>query len=1162
MKLKTIHTLVFFCISILSFSQNKQPGFPYHNFYPVETYGFPEQTWWISEDQRGFIYVATNSGLMEFDGCKPEFYKIDNNTTVRSILPDNKGRIYAGAAHTFGYFKPDHKGKLEYHSLVHLLDKEDLDFNDVWQIRSCHPYIYFHTFKKIFRYHPEEHTIVTIHSQTEFGLTGVFNNELYVGLKNVGLCKISGNRTVLVNGGEFLSEKVIYSILPFDSANILISDKNTLYIYNVRDNFYQKKLSEKLMKNLSFTDQRIYSIFSVDFDKFGIVTLNNGLYIIDKDGHILNHYSSENILPSNYLSFGCQTKDGNIWLALDGGIFKIEHALPVLRMNIPGRNYQKVFSIINNRNKLFFATNQGLYRCNINSPKSEGCIEIFEEANFGCNDLTVYLESNKNRKDTLILCASDEGLFLIKNGNLKWLTDKIVCYTAIQSKSNPETIFFATNRGLAYINSTQQQLHVIKFVPHIKGTVGKIIEDNSGNLWISTKSHGFYFLWYKGDEFKVLFHDESAKSQPNPDFAMLWQEKIIYVANDSIFSFHTKKLVTENLNRNFPEMIRTKSFYLLKPYNDNIFWISAYAKNISYPIQLNHNTIPEYNSLFRRLSENGIFSIFQQNDSTVWFGTKNGIFYVQNFSSFRPHKNRPGIFLRKIVLGNDSLIYAGNGPAGLYSIAINDENATISNYIEYGRNNLTVSVCSPGFFNEKNTLYRFYLKGYEKSWGEWDFANTRKFSNLKKGKYTLMVQAMNVFGIESRVLFLNFEISPPWFRTIYFHLMIFVVIGSLLTGMIYFFRKKYKKEKIKLEKIIHQRTSEIIHQKEKIESQAAQLNITNQQLSQLSIVARKTNNPVIIANVYSEIEWVNDSFYKYFDFDERKTEKKKLKEIFSEEGIEERITDCAAQKKPLSYCAKTDTTLRKNVWFQTTLTPVLDHEDTIINFIIILSDITDIIELNSTRDMVISVITHDLKSPLFGFKMMTKALSENLGYYNPEQLRERINAMYYSSSSVSDLLENLTEWFKAQRGMLMHLPIKFDISLIINEIIKFYEAQAKLKSLEIMNLVKQRTEVFADENMIRIVLRNLLSNAIKFSESGKICFESEQDKDLVEISVSDEGIGIREHVKVSILDKSFNQGLGLFICKDFIEKNGGQLYFANSEIGTKVKFSLPNGIKP
>ena len=169
-----------------------------------------------------------------------------------------------------------------------------------------------------------------------------------------------------------------------------------------------------------------------------------------------------------------------------------------------------------------------------------------------------------------------------------------------------------------------------------------------------------------------------------------------------------------------------------------------------------------------------------------------------------------------------------------------------------------------------------------------------------------------------------------------------------------------------------------------------------------------------------------------------------------------------------------------------------------------------------------------------------------------------------------ETLNNVLEWSKAQMQGLKPAPDKINLNKIAQNQQKFFKALAESKEIEIINQVDEKTRIFADPNQIDVILRNLVGNALKFTpKEGKVTISSEIKNDSVLISVIDTGIGMSkenlnklfkkdEHFTTQGTNNEAGTGLGLFLCKDFVEANGGKISVESEEgKGTSFIFDLP-----
>lgn len=231
-------------------------------------------------------------------------------------------------------------------------------------------------------------------------------------------------------------------------------------------------------------------------------------------------------------------------------------------------------------------------------------------------------------------------------------------------------------------------------------------------------------------------------------------------------------------------------------------------------------------------------------------------------------------------------------------------------------------------------------------------------------------------------------------------------------------------------------------------------------------------------------------------------------------------------------------------------------------------------DLNQTKDKFFSILAHDLKSPFHTLLGFSELLMENLNDYDYSQIQEFVGLINQTTQKTYDLLEDLLLWSKSQSGQLNVDAVEIDFMSECSEIIKSFSNRYEAKNITINISEKQKSVLFADLNMFKTILRNLISNAIKFTrKGGHIDIYTVISKSFVEICVADSGVGIKPE-NIEILwdiskpfttvgtDQETGSGLGLVLCKEFVEKHDGYIK-AESKFGegSIFKFTLPGKSK-
>jgi len=230
-----------------------------------------------------------------------------------------------------------------------------------------------------------------------------------------------------------------------------------------------------------------------------------------------------------------------------------------------------------------------------------------------------------------------------------------------------------------------------------------------------------------------------------------------------------------------------------------------------------------------------------------------------------------------------------------------------------------------------------------------------------------------------------------------------------------------------------------------------------------------------------------------------------------------------------------------------------------------------LLKLNAEKDIFFGIIAHDLRSPFSSFLGLSKMMVEQLPDLTADRIQCFIVNIRDSAVNLFRLLENLLEWARQQQGLIPFNQELIQLLPVVNESIAIIQEQAKNKGIEISYDIPDDLEVFADRNILQTILRNLVSNALKFTpKEGKISISAKTTGDKsVEISIKDTGIGMNSEMVNNLfrLDIRTNRigtegepstGLGLLLCKEFIEKQGGKIWVESEEgRGTTFYFTIP-----
>ena len=444
--------------------------------------------------------------------------------------------------------------------------------------------------------------------------------------------------------------------------------------------------------------------------------------------------------------------------------------------------------------------------------------------------------------------------------------------------------------------------------------------------------------------------------------------------------------------------------------------------------------------------------------------------------------------------------------------------------------------------------------------------NTLKPNFIKKATYFFILIGFGIGSIVSLLTIIIEDISYnlPIFSSItnIHNLIAPVILGILgiFAGIIY--EKRTSKQKIIYNAFF--------------ESQQALKLITDNLPSLVSYIS--TNSKYLFAN---------KTYAKWFNIEPNKIYGKHVSEILGEKVYDDVLPFLkkAFSGQITSFEGTRIYQSRRKHYINVTLVPHFNNNSEVVGVIVLTNDITalrkrenrikkqkrELQKINATKDKLFSVIAHDLKGPFNPILGFSQLLSEEIDTLNQKEIKEISKMLYQQSKDAFNLLSNILDWSRTQLNGIEASKENIDLKEFTDEVIDFVDDNAQMKNINLGAEIKNETRVFADRNLLYSVLRNLITNAIKFTpEEGKITIQSKEKIQEVEISISDTGVGMtQEQIKSLFRPKTENNttrgtnneqgtGLGLIICKEFIEKNGGKISVTSEKgKGSRFSFTIP-----
>ena len=361
---------------------------------------------------------------------------------------------------------------------------------------------------------------------------------------------------------------------------------------------------------------------------------------------------------------------------------------------------------------------------------------------------------------------------------------------------------------------------------------------------------------------------------------------------------------------------------------------------------------------------------------------------------------------------------------------------------------------------------------------------------------------------------------------------------------------------------------------------------TEEKINMLAHAVKNSADCIAITDKDYQIIFVNDSFCKVYGYKEEEIVGQPISIIHSEHNLPEVSNDLfSTLAKKEMWTGEVLNKRKVGIDFpvQLSLAPLLNDKGELIAVVGVTRDITErksaeaeikktnaaLTKLNAEKDKFFSIIAHDLKPPFNAIVGFSEILDEQVKENNYQGIEEYTGIILHSSQRAMDLLMNLMEWSRSQTGKMEFNPAYFQMTELINEVELLLDNAAGQKSITITKTLPNNVPVFADKNMMSTVLRNLISNAIKFTHPGGWIIISAEEKEGLTVSVIDNGVGIpKDRIEQLFrIDENYSTygtqnergtGLGLILCKEFIEKHGGKIWVESEEgKGSIFYFTIP-----
>jgi signal transduction histidine kinase/ligand-binding sensor domain-containing protein len=803
----------FFLVFILTFLNltlfADESGRYFMNFFtPEQTVGH-FQNWTIIQDDRGVMYIGNGYGILEYDGSKWRLIPNTNKSFATSFAKDSTGRIYVGCAAEFGYLEPDSKGDMQFISLLEQVPGADRGFTSVNKVIALKEGILFQARERIFLFTPvpaakgeKESWNVKIWrpENGNIPLSDYADNTLYALDSQKGLMKLVDDVYQPVPEGEKMLQTRARLLTPFPGHS------GEYLVYRVKEGFFLYDGKTFKPWKTEADAQIIGTYTDMKFLRDGNIAVSsivNGLFILDQAGRLKLHLSTANGLLSNVIKKIFIDLQGNLWLAMDGGVGMIEYNSNTRHFQMEGAG---TTDIIRFRGKIYAATLTGIYYLD---PK---------DAEFRIvNGIPKGFFSFLTLTGGQLISASLDGIFEVRESRAKILfTDSIRKYgfSYIHPISSDSARFLCGSITGLYLlkqDPKSRLMTIEKKFQDIFEYIFTIRESEPGVFWIGTYDAGVIQLTFINND---LNHPVIEKYGPEQGLSSgtvmvnIVNGKLVFSTNKGFYKYipATNRFEPDPFYKEMKLGINPSEYPSVSDKKGNI-WADG-GKDLAFYRRLPNGNFRMEKGSFSRFFGHMVNCIYPENDSTTWLGLSGSVVRINTSAGVISTKPWSSI-IRSVRITGDIPLYMGSGKSpGLQRDATE---------ISYKTNDIAFEYSGLSYIMPEYNEFSIRLDGYDRNWSGWMKDTKFNYTNLPSGNYVFRVKCRNIIGQDGSEATYAFTITTPWYQTLWAYLAYIIMAASAVYALLLVRTRQLRQRSRELEKIVEQRTAQIQEQKDNIE---------------------------------------------------------------------------------------------------------------------------------------------------------------------------------------------------------------------------------------------------------------------------------------------------------------------------------------------------------
>ena len=748
------------------------------------------EVWDIAQDFQGLLYLATGTGVVEYDGVSSRLLPLDNGSIARSLAAHASGRLYVGGIGEIGVFDRDETGQLSYSALR---GPELEGLRDVWRLWPTEEGFLAWSLDRVLRWDgrgfeswPLDRRVMPglLHGRLILADTdGVLWTPAADGLQEIARLLDFGERARL------------FWQMP-DGGVIIGTSQGHLWrlaadeVHAMLDGTVQELRPERFVTEVDslFEQRRLYDGVVLADGRIALATMAGGVAVIDGRGRLQARLDRTVGLPDDAVWSVELDRGGGLWLGMSRGLARASLDVPLTAYGEPFGLDGKVQSIAHSQGQLWVATSLGLFR------SSDG---RFSQVDGVRAPVWSLLTLPVGEDEDLLLVGASDGLYDVSVGTVRQVHGARHAFSLQASKAHPGWVWVGHENGLAVFASGQSGRLAASPLGELEtqAQIRSIAEADDGVLWLGTLVNG------------VMRVELSAPGDlADAQIQQLGGEQGLEEINSvKLFSHRGQIFAATGLglrvwddeqNRFEPSPLfgaDTGGIARVMTGEDASFWLS---RDDRYPmwVQVAADDRRQARHVFRHLPTKDVYSFLPQEvDGGAWIGTSKGLFHFRGQPDDGVARAKSG---RELVMRD---------------ILVDGERQSLSGPLELPNHQARLHFrwVDPAFGDPREQRYRYRLRGLDEDWSDWTAATRAEYMNLPGGEYAFEVEGRDLTDSVFSRLAVELRAPPPWYLTLQARLGWLGITGALIWLGVAVRSRALEHERRRLEEQVAERTRDL-----------------------------------------------------------------------------------------------------------------------------------------------------------------------------------------------------------------------------------------------------------------------------------------------------------------------------------------------------------------